>query len=75
MADTIREFSRGAEIAYYLGKNPDEAVEIAALPPASQAAAIGRLETRIGSGAVRVSRAPEPIKVRLRAGAAAAAKR
>ncbi len=32
MADAIRESSRGPEIAYYLGKNPAEAAQIAGLP-------------------------------------------
>jgi hypothetical protein len=62
MADAIRESSRGAEIAYYLGKNPAEAARIASLPPVSQATAIARLETRVGGAAqAPVSRAPEPV--------------
>jgi hypothetical protein len=62
MADAIRESSRGAEIAYYLGKNPAEAARIASLPPVSQATAIARLETRVGSaGQASVSRAPQPV--------------
>ena len=62
MADAIRELSRGAEIAYYLGKNPAEAARIASLPPVSQATAIARLETRVGSaGQASVSRAPQPV--------------
>jgi hypothetical protein len=62
MADAIRESSRGAEIAYYLGKNPAEAARIASLPPVSQATAIARLETRVGGSAqASVSRAPQPI--------------
>jgi hypothetical protein len=61
MADAIRESARGAEIAYYLGKNPGEATHIASLPPVSQATAIARLEGRLGAGAVSVSRAPKPV--------------
>jgi hypothetical protein len=61
MADAIRESARGAEIAYYLGKNPGEATHIAALPPVSQATAIARLEGRLGAGAQSVSRAPKPV--------------
>jgi hypothetical protein len=61
MADAIRESDRGAEIAYYLGKNPAEAAQISALPPVSQATAIARLEQRVGAASVPVSRAPEPI--------------
>jgi hypothetical protein len=61
MADAIRESNRGAEIAYFLGKNPAEAAQIAALPPLSQATAIARLETRLGTPTPSVSRAPQPI--------------
>ena len=61
MADAIRELPRGGEIAYYLGKNPAEAAQIAALPPFSQATAIARLEGRIGAGFASVSRAPQPV--------------
>jgi hypothetical protein len=61
MADAIRESGRGAEIAYYLGKNPGEAAQIAALPPVSQATAIARIEGRLGANAVSVSRAPQPV--------------
>ena len=61
MADAIRESSRGAEIAYYLGKNPADAARIASLPPVSQATAIARLEARVGSAQTSVSRAPQPV--------------
>ena len=62
MADAIRESGRGAEIAYFLGKNPAEAARIASLPPISQATAIARLETRVGGTAqAAVSRAPQPV--------------
>ncbi|MGC2628480.1 MAG: hypothetical protein WA265_00780 [Rhodomicrobium sp.] len=61
MADAIRESSRGAEIAYYLGKNPAEAGQIAGLSPVSQATAIARLENRLASNGISVSRAPQPV--------------
>ena len=61
MADAIRGSGKGAEIAYYLGKNPGEAAQIAALPPVSQATAIARIEGRLGANAVSVSRAPQPV--------------
>ncbi len=61
MADALRESPKGAEIAYYLGKNPAEAAEIASLPPVSQATAIARIEGRLGAGSVSVSRAPQPV--------------
>jgi hypothetical protein len=61
MADAIRESGRGAEIAYYLGKNPAEAAQIAGLPPVSQATAIARLEGRLAAGTNSISRAPQPV--------------
>jgi hypothetical protein len=61
MADAIRESKKGAEIAYWLGKNPSEAARIAALPPVSQATAIARLESRVAGSPSAVSRAPEPL--------------
>jgi hypothetical protein len=61
MADAIRESGRGAEIAYYLGKNPAEAAQIAGLPPVSQATAIARLEGRLATGASPLTRAPQPV--------------
>jgi hypothetical protein len=61
MADAIRESNKGAEIAYYLGKNPTEASNIASLPPLSQATAIARLEGRLSNGQASISRAPQPI--------------
>ncbi|MFZ1109470.1 MAG: hypothetical protein WAN43_14155 [Rhodomicrobium sp.] len=61
MANVIRESSRGAEIAYYLGKNPAEAARIAQLSPVSQAAAIARLEARIEDPQTSISKAPPPV--------------
>ena len=62
MAEAIRESGRGAEIAYFLGKNPAEAARIASLSSVSQATAIARLETRVGGTAqASVSRAPHPV--------------
>jgi hypothetical protein len=61
MADAIRESGRGAEIAYYLGKNPGEAAQMAGLPPVSQATAIARLEGRLAAGTSPMSRAPQPV--------------
>jgi hypothetical protein len=60
MADAIRESPRGAELAYFLGKNPEEAARIAALSPVSQATAIARLESKLGDASASVSRAPAP---------------
>lgn len=67
MARTIRELPVGADIAYYLGKNPDKADEIYALPARSQAAALTRLITHLPAQKAQVqsrtSGAPAPVAV------------
>lgn len=50
----------GAEVAYHLGKNPDECRRIAALDPMSAARAIGRLEAQLAAAPLPSS--PEPPK-------------
>jgi hypothetical protein len=64
MAEALSlEDKSGPEIAYYLGKKPDEAARIAALPPARQIMEIGRLAERIqAAGKKTVSKATPPIK-------------
>lgn len=60
----IMEADNGAEIAYYLGKNPDEAKKIAALNPIAQIRAIGRLEAKLAAEPKALSptsKAPAPI--------------
>jgi len=44
MLNVMQESSLGAEVAYHLGKNPEEALRIAKLSPTAQAMAIGRIE-------------------------------
>lgn len=55
----ILESDTGAEVMYYLGKNPAKAHQIAALPPLAQVREIGRIEAAIMSGK-SVSNAPPP---------------
>ena len=62
MADAIKESDNGASVAYYLGKNPDEAARIARMSPVQQAAAIGRLEAKVTTPAKRSTQAPPPVK-------------
>jgi len=62
MAETIRESELGCELAYFLGKNPQEADRIAKLSPFLQAKELGRLETKLQDVPVRKpSAAPAPI--------------
>lgn len=63
MAEAIMRSKNGADVAYYLGKNPDEAFRLASLDPFSAAVEIGR----IAAGIVRpqprkASAAPPPIQ-------------
>ncbi len=74
MAEALLDSPRGAEIAYYLGKNPMEATRIAGLAPVSQATAIARLENRIEAMSQSISKAPPPVGTVL-GGSAGSAKR
>ena len=62
MADAIKESESGAAVAYYLGKNPDEAARIARMSPVGQASAIGRLEAKVTLPEKRTTGAPPPVK-------------
>ena len=63
MAETIQHSEQGAEVHYYLGKNPAEAKRIAQLSPFLQAKEIGRLEAKLAANPPQshVSSAPAPI--------------
>lgn len=64
MAEAIKESEQGAEVAYHLAKNPDEARRIAGLSPYSQIRELGRIEAGLtGAAAPKsnpVTAAPEP---------------
>lgn len=62
MRDAIIGEDNGADVAYYLGKNPDKASEIARLSPIQQVAAIGRLAERFSAAPQpkRTTQAPAP---------------
>jgi hypothetical protein len=66
MAAAIKDAREiGPDIAYFLGKNPDEASRIAKLQPAAQVREIGKIEARLESKAEpakRQSKAPPPIE-------------
>jgi hypothetical protein len=64
MAEFILEHDKGPDIAYYLGKHPDEAMRIANLSPVKQGFELAKLEAKLvtpGSQAKTASTAPEPI--------------
>jgi hypothetical protein len=63
MADTIVESELGPQLAYHLGKNPQEAQRIAALSPYAAARELGRLEAKLmASPARKQTTAPPPVK-------------
>ena len=62
-ADFIVDSDKAAEIAYYLAKNPNEAVHIARLRPIDQGIALARIESRVtASPPKRLSQAPAPVQ-------------
>lgn len=62
MAEAIKDSDMGPEVAYYLGKNPDQAERIARLNPAAQVREIGKIEARLESKPPKsASKAPPPI--------------
>ena len=62
LSQEILDSELGAEIGYYLAKNPDEALRLSSLPPSKVAKEIGKLEIRFSSFTKKtVSTAPPPI--------------
>lgn len=70
MAQTIKSSDVGADLAYFLGKDPDYAVKISRMDPLSAARELGRIESYIeydksskkSAAKPAVSKAPNPIK-------------
>lgn len=62
MAEVIMDSDHGPDLAYHLGKNPSEAAKIAQLNPASQAAALGRLEAQITAPKALKTPASAPVQ-------------
>lgn len=62
VSQEVLDSEYGAEIGYYLAKNPDEALRLSSLPPSKVAKEIGKLEIRFSSFTKKtVSTAPPPI--------------
>ena len=63
MAEAIMRSGNGADVAYYLGKNPDQAARLASLDPFSAAVEIGRIAATVVRPQPRkASSAPPPIQ-------------
>lgn len=64
MAAFLMGHDKGPDIAYYLGRSPDEAMRIALLDPVKQGYELARLEAKLATpqqSAKAVTSAPEPI--------------
>lgn len=69
VAEAIQSSDLGGDIAYYLGKNPDEALRLNSMSPVAASREIGRIESYLEyeksqakAKKVPVSKAPNPIK-------------
>lgn len=60
MAAEIKSSDMGPQLLYHLGKNPDVAERLAALPPTTMARELGRIEARLSEVKPSVSKAPPP---------------
>lgn len=67
MAQQIVAMEKGHDVAYYLGKNPEEALRIAKLPLVKQGYELAKIEAKVAGTAPAArarteTNAPEPIK-------------
>ena len=62
MADAIMRDEDGPAVAYYLGRNPDEAKRISQLLPVVQIAELGRIAQRLKTPPAPKVEKPEPIR-------------
>ena len=61
MAEAIMDSDYGPEVAYHLGKNPNEATRISNLNPVSQARELGRIEALVSQPKQAPKPAPAPV--------------
>ena len=62
LAALILEADQPVDVAYYLGKNPDKALELSRMPPQRAAYELGRIEARLAQPQPKLkSSAPDPI--------------
>jgi len=62
LGEQITASDVAGDLAYYLGKNPEQAARLSSLPPVEMARAIGRIEQQVSAPQPKtVSTAPQPI--------------
>jgi len=62
VAQSLFETDSPAELAYYMGKHPDQANQLATMTPMRRAIALGRIEATMQAQVKKSSKAPDPIK-------------
>ena len=62
VAQAVIEMTDGASVAYYLGKNLEEAERISQLTPYAMAAELGKIEAKLSVNDKKTTQAPPPIK-------------
>ena len=59
-AEIIAESEKAAEIAHWMGRNPEQAVKISRMSPAMQGRAIAQIESRVSVPPKKQTAAPPP---------------
>ena len=62
MAQIITAQENGPDIAYYLGKNPQEAASLAQMDPMSAAIRIGQISAKVTTPTPKPTSAPDPVE-------------
>lgn len=60
MIEGLTDSDNSAEIAYFLGQNPQEAAKIMQMPPLQQVMAIGKLDIQVAASKPKTTKAPPP---------------
>jgi len=60
-AEIIADSDKAAELAHWLGSNPDQAIEISRMSPVNQGRALAQIEHRVTLPSKKVTQAPAPI--------------
>lgn len=60
-AEALVNMEKGADVAYHLGKHPQEAARIASLPEKIQLVELGRIEAALTLSVKKVPQAPAPV--------------
>lgn len=65
VAEMLKNSPLGAKIAYHLGKNPSEAINLSQMDQITAARTVGKLEAKLGAATAKprkISNAPKPVE-------------